>query len=308
MKNISRFFIFILFLFAFVRCEKPGNSGEDAKVPSLTVNANPSTIESGSSTMISITANNTDSVTSDLPGATNIAGAVNKSVTTPVLTATTTYLFKAYGKNGKVVAKNVTITVTQKPEKPTLVLTANPDTLPVGGGIVMITWTYTNTDKIIFNGVSLMLNGYMCTDILTKDSTFTFTARGPGGETTESITVVVAQQIPPTQNEAYFCAGPWKWVKLEFQDATGLPWHEAEISECDKDDLLTNYFPSKTWVYDDGINDCGSTGSGTWFFVSDSLINGGDPNHLREIKTLNQDTLVWTYNTGGNVRETYVHP
>jgi hypothetical protein len=204
---------------------------------------------------------------------------------------------------------NTRVIVTPKLEKPTLVLTANPDTLPIGGGWTTIKWTVKNTEKIIFNGTSLILTeGSMQTGFFNKDSTFTFIARGPGGETTASVTIVVAQPVPPTQNEAYYSAGPWIWVKLEFQDADGFPWRESDIWECMKDDIMTFYFPSKTWVYDNGENRCSydepRTYSGNWF-ITGTVINTGGPN---EKITLNPDTLVWVYETIGNVRETFIRP
>ncbi|MFA6514663.1 MAG: hypothetical protein WCT42_00130 [Candidatus Paceibacterota bacterium] len=209
--------------------------------------------------------------------------------------------------------KYLTVTVPANPLPPTINIsfTFNDqviDTLPYFGGPVVINCIFTN-GALELNGIKYENSPVTFNFTVTETKTYDFKVIGPGGEVTESITVVVAQQIPPTQDEAYLCAGPWKMVKLEFQDGPGLPWYEGTISDCRKDDLRTFYFSPKKVVYDNGEIRCGTedrTQEGPWT-LRGSILTVDEYNNFDIIIT--QDTLVWVYHPGGQqdaTRETFV--
>ncbi|MFA5971537.1 MAG: hypothetical protein WC780_04215 [Lentimicrobiaceae bacterium] len=114
----------------------------------------------------------------------------------------------------------------------------------------------------------------------------------------------------PTMEELLCLYGPWSMVKLEFQDAPGLPWYEADIWDCNKDNLLYFYLtPTKKEVSDRGEILCSNepkTSEGPWTLSGNILNTGGE----EEIITLNQDTLIWVYRPGtlDSTRETFIHP
>jgi hypothetical protein len=171
--------------------------------------------------------------------------------------------------------------------------------------------------KVVFANGTLNFNGCDYANspkefnlTITETKTFDFKVTGPGGDITESVTIVVSQPVPPTQDEAYLCAGAWKKVKLEFQDGPGLPWVEATIGDCMKDDLIFFYLlPSRITVYDNGEIHCGieENGQGSWY-LRGSILTTNEKNNY-SIITLTQDTLVWVYHPGGQQdanRETFV--
>ena len=241
MKKLSKILIWSLFLsllFFIVGCGKdeipvipPVNA------PTITVSANPTQLpKMGSSSLISIMTTNAESATSDLPGFQGISG----SFPTPNLYVTTTYHFKVYGKGG-VAKDSITIFVGISPA-PTIVVSANLTNLPYGGGTVVIGWTTTNTDSVLYKNVWYPSNDTMhC--FVTKETVFTFIARGPGGENFSTITIKVEQTPPPTPAEVTLCLFPKKLIEVKFSyTKEGDPYAIMDFSAlCEQDDQRIFY-------------------------------------------------------------------
>jgi hypothetical protein len=122
----------------------------------------------------------------------------------------------------------------------------------------------------------------------------------------KSITITVKDL--PTMKDTLCDFGPWKGFKLEFQNNLGM-WEESEIRDCIKDNLCSFYqIPEQKMVYDNGVIKCDSAeprfAEGLWTLSGSTLHVVG----YYTIVKLSQDTLVWVYDIGVNVRETFIHP
>ncbi len=314
MKKFLNFQIYLflsLVLFIIIPgCEKDDNPVVPPIVEELifSVTPDPSEVEFGQSSLISIKTN-ADSTFTDIPEAKVFKGPFEKSVPTPALTQKTTYHIRFY-KNGEVDILNPEITVKPKAEKPTLVLEATPKALPIGGGKVKISWTTTNTDQVFWNEIGYSSTGYIEVARMTETTTFVMEARNSSQTTVDSITVVVDQ---PTQDDIYFCTESWVAVEIlrSYVSEDG-PWEETGI-DCTlpwmKDDLWTfYYFPERKMIYDEGLNSSGqitTPGTGPWSFNSDRSLNGIAPK--RTVRFLDQDTMIWTYIAGSTMWTKVIH-
>ena len=296
MKKFSRILISSLFLsllFFIVGCGKdeipvipPVNA------PTITVSANPTQLpKMGSSSMISIKTTNAESVTSDLPGFQGISG----SFPTPNLYITTTYHFKVYGKGG-VAVDSIKILVKNNPA-PTIVVSANSTNLPYGGGTVVIGWTTTNTDSVLYKNAWYPANDTMhC--FVTKETVFTFIARGPGGENFSTITIKV-EQTPPhiVTREDSLCLHPLKLIEAKFShNMIGGPYQLFNTSSpCEQDDRYT-FFLNHTTMIDRGELPC-SIGENRYFWYNWSLV--GDiltiGSGVRTLLDISDTQVIWRY-------------
>ena len=122
----------------------------------------------------------------------------------------------------------------------------------------------------------------------------------------KSITITVKNL--PTKQDTLCNFGPWQGFKLELQIHTGV-WEESAIKNCARDNIFTFYqSPVQKMVDDLGEIKCDSAEprivEGLWTLNGSTL-------HIVDyysIVKLNQDTLVWVYDVGVLVRETFVHP
>lgn len=244
------------------------------------------------------------------------------SFSTGTLTQTKTFFFRITKDSKVVVSKKITVIVqvVPPPQKPIIkdikvfykgsLLTGelpHGDTVDIVCEFVYGT-IYINDDTSSYVGDDN--DSYTFENIFIEETTtLDFTVKSMSGEkVTESVTILVHIN---TIEDTLCNFGPWKLIKLEFQDEFGS-WNEADISECLQDDLMKfNLTPTKKLIYDNGQNRCGSeppTTSSDWFIEGSMINTGSSGPGTKEIKILSQITLMWVYNTGGNVRETYAHP
>lgn len=302
----TKFFFLSVLILSLVNtgCDKD-EKPEYLAYPKLTISSESYKLEYGEKTVIHISALNTDSIISDLPGAFKLDGSFNGSVETPELTLTTTYHFKAFG-NGKVSEMILVITINEVD----LSVTATPTNL-IGAGTVLISWSSTNADSIKSDlpGVTGISGSLEIIPQTSGTYTYTFFAYGKGNRTTSKD--VSFSVLLPTPDEALLCLAPWKMVKLQFQDTPEDTLREVEIYECLKDNLFTFYFNPNLAIYNTGEIHCyedePQNQQGEWTLIGDILNTGSDS----FIKTLTEDTLVYWYHTGGAIQktfETWIHP
>jgi hypothetical protein len=118
-----------------------------AHPPSVSLSADPLTINSGQSSTLTWTSKNAATVSID-NGIGEVAASGSQSVE---LTATTTYTITAVGAK-ETVTDSVTITVVQPP-LPTVSLSADPTSI-IEGDSTTLTWTSENADSVsIDNGI-----------------------------------------------------------------------------------------------------------------------------------------------------------
>ena len=165
----------------------------------VTLNAKPTCLPPGGGTdTLTWTSTNADSVVirnqatnQRLAG----SGPTNGTILITVAVATT-YVATAY-KSPNTTTSQVTVSVGCLPA-PTVTLTANPDTLPSGGGSTTLTWTSTNADSVVIRDQnntrivgSVQANGFTTTN-LTSTTTYTATAYKVPNTATAQVTVIVS--------------------------------------------------------------------------------------------------------------------
>jgi hypothetical protein len=159
--------------------------------PTITFNAQPVTVTSGASTVLSWNASNANSVSITGLGTFPATGSVK---VTP--TATTTYTATAAGPGGTSASSTV-VSVTTSGPKPTVSFNAQPSSI-VPGASAVLNWTTTNATSVSIAGVGTFGATGSATVTPTSTVTYTATATGPGGTTASSTTVTVSQNVAPT--------------------------------------------------------------------------------------------------------------
>lgn len=171
-----------------------------ASIPTVSVTANPTSITSGSSSILTVTATNASQVTiTGSDGSTyNIQPTGGTQAVSPK--ATTTYTVVATGTGGKASAA-ATVTVTPNPA-PTVTITSNPPSITSGSSSTL-TVTAVNATQVTITGsdgstYTLQSSGGTQSVSPTATTTYTATATGPGGKASVAATVTVTSNPTPT--------------------------------------------------------------------------------------------------------------
>jgi phospholipase C len=167
--------------------------------PTVSIAANPTSIASGSSSVLTVTATNATQLT--LTGNDGSSYTLQPSGGTPSVSpsATTTYTATATGLGGKVSA---TATVTVRPNPaPTVSVTADPDSVAAGSSSIL-TVTATNATQVTLTGTdgskyTLQASGGTQAVSPGNTTTYTATATGPGGTATSSPEIITVTPNPP---------------------------------------------------------------------------------------------------------------
>jgi len=224
------------------------------QVPAITLKAEPGTIPSGGSTVLSWKASKASSVSIAGLGTFPASGSVK--VTPPV---TTTYTATAIGTGGKS-ESSTTVSVTgsnQNPGQnpaPTISLNAQPNTITSGGSAVL-SWATTNAASVNIPGVgSFGASG--STNVTPKSTTtYTATAQGSGGTADSSTTVTVGSGSNGTSLSNLQASGGWKsWGEVP-PDYGICPY------PC----------PGVTWSMKQGIKTPSLSGNATQFDIGGSI-------------------------------------
>jgi phospholipase C len=186
--------------------------GAASTAPTVTIAANPTTVNAGSPSTLTVAATNATKVT--------ITGSDGTSYNVPVTggtqevtpAATTTYTVTAAGATGTTPATataTVTVVPVGPPIAPTVTITASPASINQGSSSTL-TVTATNATAVTVTGTDGTTNtlpGAGGTQIVTPKTTTTYqaVASGPGGNATAQIIVTV---IPPPTPTVLITANP----------------------------------------------------------------------------------------------------
>jgi phospholipase C len=198
----SRLFCFsvvsLALFWLFTGCSSPSVNMETAG-PQVTVTANPSTINPGGSSTLTITVSNATQVTlSGSDGSTfTIQAAGGTQLVKP--STTTTYTAVASGAGGKTTA---TATVTVSASAPTVSISANPASITQSTSS-LLTVAATNATQVTITGTdgssyNLSVTGGTQAVSPTVTTTYTATATGAGGTVTATAVVTVTANPAPT--------------------------------------------------------------------------------------------------------------
>ncbi|HWY56175.1 MAG TPA: alkaline phosphatase family protein [Terriglobales bacterium] len=190
--RISSFIFLFAILIATLACGGSlARSKNSTTQPVIKLAAQPGTVASGTSTVLSWQASNTTSVSISGLGTFPATGSVT---VTP--TATTTYTATATGPGGTTQSSTV-VSVTTSGPKPTIALSAQPS-IVAPGATAVLRWTTTNATSVSIAGVGTFGATGSAKVTPTSTTTYTATATGPGGTATSNTTVTVSQNPPPT--------------------------------------------------------------------------------------------------------------
>lgn len=156
----------------------------------LTFTANPPTIRSGESSVLAWTVENADEVV--ISGIGSVDPRSGTRSVSP--TQTTTYTLTARGPAGDV---SQSVTVTVQDDRPRILnFQAQPANI-LSGESSTLSWSTQGATEVSISGVgSVAVSGNTVVSP-TQTTTYTLTARGPGGETTASVTVQVMEGQAP---------------------------------------------------------------------------------------------------------------
>jgi hypothetical protein len=159
-------------------------------LPTVSLTASSSTILLGQSVTLTWSSTYASSVQSTAgTGFTVTSSTINGNITLKP-TVTTTYRITMKGAGGDLVYAETTVAVTQP--APTVSITATPQTIAAGGS-TSLTWSCSNATSCVVSGpgvTSTALNGTL---VISPSATvtYTITATGLGGTTSESTTITV---------------------------------------------------------------------------------------------------------------------
>ena len=185
-------------------CSGPrGSASASATVnvsPTVSISANPTSVASGGSSMLTWSSTNATSCVAS--GAWSGAVAISGNQSVGPLTASSTYSLTCTGAGGSTSA-SATVAVSgapPPPPAPTVSLTANPSSV-ASGGSSMLTWSSTNATSCAASGAwsgskALSNSTGESTGALTTTSTFTLACTGAGGSASGSATVTVTGTGP----------------------------------------------------------------------------------------------------------------
>jgi hypothetical protein len=172
-------------------------------VPSITLSANPSSIDYNTSTTLSWTTSNATTCTAGGGWSGAITPNVSGSQTTSNLTANTTYSISCTNSAGSN-AKSVLVTVgtAPTPEPPTVSITSSPANPIPFNSSATVSWTSSNASSCTLTNsaggsqaVAPNTAGSTPTPNLTSNRTYTITCNNAGGGSSDSVTIFLGFDI-----------------------------------------------------------------------------------------------------------------
>jgi phosphatidylinositol-3-phosphatase len=171
------------------------NGSQPAQKPSINFAAQPTSVTSGGSAVLSWSTTNATSVTISGVGA---FGPKGSATVKPA--ATTNYTATATGPGGKTnAAAVVTVAIGQQPppQQPTITFTAQPTSI-VAGSSSTLSWTTTNATSVSIQGLGTFAASGSTNVTPTATTTYSASAQGSGGTANASATVAVTQPGVPS--------------------------------------------------------------------------------------------------------------
>ena len=189
------------------------------ETPTVTLAANPTTIASGGSSMLTWTSAHATTCTAS--GGWSGTKALNGTQSTGALAATTTFTLTCSGNGGN---RGQDVTVAVAPP-PTVTLAANPTSIASGGSSTL-TWNSTGATSCTASGGwtgTKTTTGSQSTGALTATTTFTLTCSGLGGSANQSATVTVhpAPTVTLAANPTSVATGGSSMLTWTSANATG---------------------------------------------------------------------------------------
>ena len=191
----------------------------------VTIAANPTSINAGVSSTLTVAATNANQVTVTGTDGSSYTLQPSGGTQTVSPTATTTYTATATGAGGQTQA-TVTVTVATATPAPTVTIAANPSTVASGTSSTL-TVTATNATQVVVTGsdgssYTLQATGGTQSVTPTATTTYTATATGGGGtaKATATVTVSAAPTVTMTANPSTIFNGQSSTLTVNAANAT----------------------------------------------------------------------------------------
>jgi len=218
-------------LLMFTGCANVGKVGKSTPPPAVNITANPTSINSGSSSTLTVTASNATSVTISGTDGSSYSLQPTGGTQSVKPTVTTTYTATATGNGGTSTATAV-VTVTAVTVAPTVTVVATPASIAPGASS-LLTVTATNATGVTVKGsdgssYTLQTTGGTQSVSPSATTTYTATATGAGGTAAATATATVtvtptpAPTVTITANPTSVTAGSSSILTVSATNATGV--------------------------------------------------------------------------------------
>ena len=174
-----------------------GNGQHSGTPPTVAISANPTSIQAGATSTLTVVAGGATEVTISGSDGTSVSLSATGGTKTVTPASTTTYTATAVGSGGKQTA-STTVTVTAV-TAPAVTISASPSSI-VAGSSSTLTVTASNATQVTVSGsdgssYNLSATGGTQTVSPAATTTYTATATGAGGTQTASVTVTVTAAV-----------------------------------------------------------------------------------------------------------------
>ncbi|HJS21852.1 MAG TPA: hypothetical protein VJ764_04290 [Steroidobacteraceae bacterium] len=220
------------------QCSGPGGTSAMQSVtvtvsgtpaPTVTLSANPTTVNSGGSTQLTWSSTNATACTAS--GGWSGAKIPSGNQTISNLTATTQFALQCSGAGGNSAVQTVTVTVNGAPPPPvpTLTFSGNPTTV-MSGGSSMLSWSSTNATTCTASGAwsgPRDTTGTQNLTNLTATATYSLRCTGAGGNSPlRNVTITVTPLPAPTLS---LSANP---ATINSGQQSVLTWNTSNVTAC----------------------------------------------------------------------------
>ncbi len=226
-------------------------SGAPSPAPTVSLSAEPTSITAGDAA--TLTWSSTEATSCTASGAWSGSLPISGSKSTGALSSTSTYTLSCTGPGGSA-SQSVTVTVNASSvAAPTVSISAEPTSV-IAGDAAMLTWSSTDATSCTASGAwsgDKPTSGSASTGGLTAaTNTFILTCSGPGGTTSQSVTVTATASSALHGLEFQGNASTTGTVRFRFTNP--LPIYPATyIWKC-KPRQQNGYYTAFFWGNDDG--------------------------------------------------------
>jgi hypothetical protein len=303
MKKFPLILIIFLSLFILVRCEKDEDPDPIWTEPGITFKVSPTSNPIYGDTILviwKVTGDFVEKVSVVLDGeliSTELQDTVDLGPVTKIIEIE----FRVWAGQKEPTYKSISVTpkdpVVIPPDPPTISVDADPPSLPIGGGVTILSWTTVNADTVMVNDLPYGSEGSLDVNLV-KDSTFTFLAKGPGGQKSASINVAVETPPPPMTPLELLRNGKWYAHEHYITDIpNGIIRQSQGIPNCKRDDY---YLFQENGVQEYGLIGLFCEGQTEPIFFNPDYTFDGDSiyglgEHGRFVSLLNDTMMVYHY-------------
>ena len=208
--------------------KNPPNYGADSgNLPTINLSADPETVTSGSSSVLTWSTGNANSCNAS--GGWSGSKGTNGNESVGPLTQTQTFTLSCSNADGST-SRSVTVNVQSAAPAPTVSISADPTSI-TSGQTSTLSWSSTNANSCSASGGWSGSKGTSGNQSVgpTSNQTYTLTCTGDGGSASDSVTVTVDSAPPPDAPTVNFSADP---SSITSGQSSTLSWSTNNANSC----------------------------------------------------------------------------